>query len=137
MKRIITIIVLSLFAVTASAKDVYVNTETFTKLTENRGVYSISGLSGDIVLGDLKTSRDIMLEMVGCFSQYRGGNLEFYCGGEPKYEIKSDGLGRYLIKAGHSDVKLRESDVKKFWMHIQALIDIDKEKKVVNTIKNK
>lgn len=135
MKRIITIIVLSLFAVTASAKDVYVNTETFAKLTENRGVYSISGLSGDIVLGDLKTSRDIMFEMIGCFSQYRGCTLEFYCGGEPKYEINSDGLGPYLIKAGCRRVKLRESDVKKFWMHLQALIDKEKVKKVVNTIK--
>ena len=106
----------------------YINAETFTKLTENRGVYSISGPSGDIILGDLKTSRDILFEMVDCFSQYSGYNMIFNYGSEPKYEIKSDSLGPYLIKVGNGLVKLRESDAQKFWMRLHALVTITKEK---------
>lgn len=129
MKHIFITIILALATITLSAKTLVMNHDTGMKLTEELGVYTITGPNGTLILGDLKNSRDILWQMEKCFISTNMGALVNFTIGENKYEVKSDNQGNYIIKVGFGAVKLRQSDVNQFLTYLQTKITKSKVKK--------
>lgn len=110
------------------------NNDTGMKLTENLGVYSITGPKGALILGDIKESRDILWQMEKCFVASNLESLLTITINDQKYEVKSDDKGLYIIKVGLGAVKLRQSDVNQFLYYLESKIAKDKTKKIWDVI---
>jgi hypothetical protein len=102
-------------------------------LSEELGVYSISGKEGAIILGDVKKTRDILASLSKCFIQEHLKNY-IDCG-EQKWEVHSDDQGLYIIKMGVGAVKLRQSDVNLFLIKVESIITKDKLSRIGKIIK--
>ena len=124
MKKLILAIAFALITLTLSAKEVSKNSDTGMVLSEIQGVYSISGLGGAIVLGDIRKTRDILASLSKCFIQEHLKNY-IDCG-EQKWEVHSDDKGLYIIKMGVGAVKIRQSDVNLFLLKVESIIAKDK-----------
>lgn len=125
-KYIIATIAIALFTLPlfAKSKEVSKNSDTGMVLSEELGVYSISGKGGAIILGDVKKTRDILASLSKCFIQEHLKNY-IDCG-EQKWEVHSDDKGLYIIKMGVGAVKLRQSDVNMFLLKVESIIAKDK-----------
>ena len=124
MKKIFIAIAFALLTLTLSAKEVSKNSSTGMTLSEELGVYSITGKGGAIILGDVKTTRNTLASLEKCFIQEHLNNY-IDCG-EQKFEVHSDDQGLYIIKMGVGAVKLRQSDVNMFLIKMESIIAKDK-----------
>ena len=109
MKKIITIIALAFATLTLSAKEVAKNPMTNMVLSENAGIYTITGKNGAIILGNKEQAGDFLVNAMDAFLQeslHRTLNV-----GEDKLEVLKDDAGLYLIKVGLGGAKLRKGDV--------------------------
>ena len=132
-KYIIATIAAALFTLPLFAKEVSKNSDTGMVLSEELGVYSISGKEGAIILGDVKKTRDILASLSKCFIQEHLKNY-IDCG-EQKWEVHSDDQGLYIIKMGVGAVKLRQSDVNLFLIKVESIIAKDKLSRIGKIIK--
>lgn len=134
----ITIALVALFftscSVDTNSPTKVMNHNTGMKLTENLGVYSITGPKGVLILGDIKESRDILWQMEKCFVASNLESLLTITINDQKYEVKSDDQGLYIIKVGLGAVKLRQSDVNQFLYYLESKIAKDKTKKIWDVI---
>lgn len=124
MKKLILAIAFALITLTLSAKEVSKNSDTGMVLSEVKGVYSITGPGGVIILGDARKTRDTLASLSKCFIQEHLKNY-IDCG-DQRYEVKSDDNGLYIIKAGVGAVKLRQTDVNMFFIKMESIIAKDK-----------
>lgn len=124
MKNIFIAILLALVSLTLSAKEVSKNSDTGMVLSEVKGVYSITGPGGVIIMGDARKTRDTLASLSKCFIQEHLKNY-IDCG-DQRYEVKSDDNGLYIIKAGVGAVKLRQTDVNMFFIKMESIIAKDK-----------
>lgn len=124
MKNIFIAILLALATFTLSAKEVSKNSDTGMVLSEVKGVYSITGPGGVIIMGDARKTRDTLASLSKCFIQEHFKNY-IDCG-DQRYEVKSDDNGLYIIKAGVGAVKLRQTDVNMFFIKMESIIAKDK-----------
>ena len=133
MKKIFIAIAFALLTLTLSAKEVSKNSSTGMTLSEELGVYSITGKGGAIILGDVKTTRNTLASLEKCFIQEHLNNY-IDCG-EQKFEVHSDDQGLYIIKVGLGAVKIRQSDVNIFLLKVESIIAKDKLTRIGKIIK--
>lgn len=133
MKKIFIAIAFALLTLTLSAKEVSKNSSTGMTLSEELGVYSITGKGGAIILGDVKTTRNTLASLEKCFIQEHLNNY-IDCG-EQKFEVHSDDQGLYIIKVGLGAVKVRQSDVNIFLLKVESIIAKDKLSRIGKIIK--
>ena len=124
MKNIFIAILLAFASLTLSAKEVSKNSDTGMVLSEELGVYSITGPGGVIILGNAWKTRDTLASLSKCFIKEHIKNY-IDCG-EQRYEVKSDDQGLYIIKMGVGAVKLRQKDVNMFFIKMESIIAKDK-----------
>lgn len=133
MKNIFIAILLALASLTLSAKEVSKNSDTGMVLSEELGVYSITGSGGVIIIGDARKTRDTLASLSKCFIQEHIKNY-IDCG-DQRYEVKSDDNGLYIIKMGVGAVKLRQKDVNMFLIKMESIIAKDKFHRISKIIK--
>ena len=133
MKNIFIAILLALASLTLSAKEVSKNSDTGMVLSEELGVYSITGPGGVIIIGDARKTRDTLASLSKCFIQEHIKNY-IDCG-DQRYEVKSDDNGLYIIKMGVGAVKLRQKDVNMFLIKMESIIAKDKFHRISKIIK--
>jgi len=133
MKKIFIALAFALLTLTLSAKEVSKNSSTGMTLSEELGVYSITGKGGAIILGDVKTTRNTLASLEKCFIQEHLNNY-IDCG-EQKFEVHSDEDGLYIIKVGLGAVKVRQSDVNIFLLKVESIIAKDKLSRIGKIIK--
>ncbi len=133
MKNIFIAILLALASLTLSAKEVSKNSDTGMVLSEELGVYSITGPGGVIIIGDARKTRDTLASLSKCFIQEHIKNY-IDCG-DQRYEVKSDDNGLYIIKMGVGAVKLRQKDVNMFLIKMESIIAKDKLHRISKIIK--
>ena len=102
-------------------------------LSEELGVYSITGPGGVIIIGDARKTRDTLASLSKCFIQEHIKNY-IDCG-DQRYEVKSDDNGLYIIKMGVGAVKLRQKDVNMFLIKMESIIAKDKLHRISKIIK--
>lgn len=113
MKRIIiTAIAIVLASFTLSSKEVVTNPVTGMTLTENLGIYSITGKSGVIVLGTKDQAKEFLSTAHKAILKETLNDI-FDCG-KDQLEVGSDDQGYYVIKVGLGAVKLRWTDTLTF-----------------------
>ena len=133
MKKIFIAIAFALLTLTLSAKEVSKNSETGMVLSEELGIYTITGKGGAIILGDVKMTRNTLAALEKCFIQEHLNNY-IDCG-EQKFEVHSDDQGLYIIKVGLGAVKIRQSDVNIFLLKVESIIAKDKLSRIGKIIK--
>ena len=113
MRRILTTIALALVCISVPAKTIKTNDATGMTLSENAGVYSITGQAGAMIIGDKETTYKLLTGIDKCFAQEK---LEQLTDKElsKEYEVHKDGSGMYVIKVGFGAMKIRPSDVNCF-----------------------
>jgi len=134
MKRFIAFIIILSASCTLSAKEVCRNSNTGMVLSENLGVYTITGKGGALILGDLKESRNLLASFEKCFLQTHANAIFDVNIGEQKYQVKSDSQGLYIIKMGLGAVKIYQSDVSIFLLYLEAKIAKNKGKEIWDVI---
>lgn len=112
MKHIITLIAIAFASLTLSAKEVSTNLSTGMTLSEIQGIYTISGESGAIVLGDKSLASKFLKSANGSFAT-KAINHVFNLG-DDEFQVMKDDQGMYIIKVGLGAVKLRPSDTALF-----------------------
>ena len=133
MKKIFIAIAFALLTLTLSAKEVSKNSETGMVLSEELGIYTITGKGGAIILGDVKVTRNTLAALEKCFIQEHLNNY-IDCG-DQKWEVHSDDQGLYIIKVGLGAVKIRQSDVNIFLLKVESIIAKDKLTRIGKIIK--
>lgn len=108
MKRILISIAAVLATFILSAKEISTNPSTGMTLSENIGVYTITGKSGAIVLGNKEAAGKFLVSANAAFTT-EAINHVFNFGGD-EFEVNKDDEGMYIIKVGLGAVKLRPSD---------------------------
>ena len=108
MKRIITLIVLALACISLSAKEIAKNPATNMTLSENLGVYTITGPSGVIVLGNKENAKEFLSSAHKAIVKETINDI-FDCG-KDQFEVGSDDQGYYVIKVGLGGAKIRYTD---------------------------
>ena len=113
MKHIIlTAIAIALASLTLSAKEVVKNPVTGMTLSENLGVYTITGKSGAIVLGNKDQAKEFISTVHKAILKETLNDV-FDCG-KDQLEVGKDDQGYYVIKVGLGGVKLRYTDTLTF-----------------------
>lgn len=135
MKHIFITIILALATITLSAREVTKNPVTKMALTENLGIYSITGPDGTLVLGNEEQSRNFFNQAAKVFTIDAGNRLLDI--ESSKYSLKKDDQGYYMIKVGLGGVKIRYSDVYLFAGHFDIKLGIETGKEVVKEGKGK
>jgi hypothetical protein len=133
MKKIFIAIAFALLSLTLTAKEVSKNFSTGMILSEELGIYTITGKGGAIILGDVKVTRNTLASLEKCFIQAHLNNY-IDCG-EQKWEVRSDEDGLYIIKVGLGAVKIRQSDVNIFLIKVESIIAKDKLSRIGKIIK--
>lgn len=109
MKRIILILTAIVAAsVTLSAKEVSTNPDTGMTLSENLGVYTITGKGGAIILGNKESASKFLMSANGAFTTEAINHIFNF--GDDQFEVMKDDKGMFIIKVGAGAVKLRPSD---------------------------
>lgn len=133
MKKIFLALAFALLSLTLSAKEVSKNSETGMVLSEELGIYTITGKGGAIILGDVKATRNTLAALEKCFIQE---HIKDYIDcGEQKFEVHSDNQGLYIIKVGLGAIKVRQSDVNIFLLKVESIIAKDKVSRIGKIIK--
>lgn len=112
MKHIILTIALAIAAVSLSAKEISKNPDTGMVLSENLGVYTITGQNGVIVLGNKEQASKFLRQAEGSLITEAINHV--FNLGDDQFEVGKDDKGRFIIKVGLGAVKLRESDTTLF-----------------------
>lgn len=112
MKRIIALIAIAFASLTLSAKEVSTNPSTGMTLSEIQGIYTISGESGAIVLGDKSQASKFLKSANGSFATEAINHV--FNLGDDEFQVMKDDQGMYIIKVGLGTVKLRPSDTALF-----------------------
>ena len=81
-------------------------------LSENLGVYSITGKSGAIILGNKDQAKEFLLSAHKAIIKETLNDI-FDCGRD-QFEVLSDDQGYYVVKVGLGAVKIRYSDTLTF-----------------------
>lgn len=134
MKHILAVIALAFAALTLSAREVAKNSSTGMTLSENLGVYTITGQSGAIILGSAKDARRFFHKANKAFARETLNNI--FSLGKDKYEVGKDDQGLYLIKVGLGACKIRPTDSLLFITAVEADIAADKAKRVIEVLKD-
>ena len=129
MKKIILLSILLLSTLTVTAREVTKNPVTKMTLTENLGIYSITGSNGTLILGNEDTARDFFNKAVHAFN-INAGN-KFFKVENSKYNLKKDDEGYYLIKVGFGGVKIRYSDATWFAASLDMKIGVETGKELI------
>ena len=109
MKRIVLILTAIVAAtLTLSAKEVSTNPDTGMTLSENLGVYTISGKGGAIILGNKESASKFLMSANGAFTTEAINHVFNF--GDDQFEVMKDNKGMFIIKVGAGAVKLRPSD---------------------------
>ena len=135
MRHFIITLAIVLASLTLAAREVTKNPVTKMVLTENLGVYSITGPDGTLVLGNEEQSRNFFNQAAKVFTINAGNRLLDI--ENSKYSLKKDDQGYYLVKVGLGGVKLRYSDVYLFASHFDIKLGIETGKEVVKEGKGK
>ena len=113
MKKIVTIIALALATIaTVNAKEVSTNPATGMTLSENLGIYTITGKAGAIVLGDKDSASKFLMSANGAFATEAINHI--FNLGDDQFEVGKDDKGMFIIKVGVGAVKLRPGDTTLF-----------------------
>lgn len=113
MKKIVTIITLALATIaTINAKEVSTNPATGMTLSENLGIYTITGKAGAIILGDKESASKFLMSANGAFATEAINHI--FNLGDDKFEVGKDDKGMFIIKVGVGAVKLRPGDTTLF-----------------------
>ena len=109
MKRIALILTAIVAAsITLSAKEVSTNPDTGMTLSENLGVYTITGKGGAIILGNKEQASKFLMSANGAFTTEAINHVFNF--GDDQFEVMKDNKGMFIIKVGAGAVKLRPSD---------------------------
>jgi len=108
MKRIILILATAIASFNLSAKEISTNPSTGMTLSETLNVYTITGKSGAIVLGNKEAACKFLMDANAAFTTESINHI-FNFGGD-EFEVGKDDTGMYIIKVGLGAVKLRPSD---------------------------
>ena len=108
MKHLILTIALAIATVSLSAKEISKNPDTGMVLSENLGVYTITGQNGAIVLGSKEDASKFLMSANGSFATEAINHV--FNLGDDEFEVGKDSKGMYIIKVGMGAVKLRPSD---------------------------
>ena len=108
MKHIITILALALVCATVSSKEISRNPDTGMTLSENLGVYTITGRGGVIILGNKENALKFVHAANGTFATEVINHVFNF--GDDQFEVGKDDKGLFIIKVGLGAVKLRPSD---------------------------
>ena len=113
MKKIITAITFAIACISLSAKTIKTNESTGMTLSENAGVYSITGKAGAMIIGDKDATYKLLTGIDKCFAQEK---IEQLTDSElsKEYEVHKDDVGMYVVKVGFGAMKIRPSDVNCF-----------------------
>ncbi len=133
MKHIIITIALTLTTITLSAKDLATCPDTGLTLSENLGVYTVTGKSGVLVLGNKEAATKFFTEAVKIFTRYTVNDILSL--DNSQYEVKSDDTGIYLIKVGVGAAKIRPADAFYFKAYFTGEKLYNKGKKIWEVIK--
>ena len=112
MKHIITLLAIAIASVSLSAKEVVKNPVTDMTLSENLGVYTITGQNGAIVLGNKESASKFLMSANGSFATEAINHI--FNLGDDEFEVGKDDKGMFIIKVGLGAVKLRPSDTALF-----------------------
>jgi len=109
MKHIVLILTAIVAAsITLSAKEVSSNPDTGMTLSENLGVYTITGKGGAIILGNKEQASKFLMSANGAFTTEAINHVFNF--GDDQFEVMKDDKGMFIIKVGAGAVKLRPSD---------------------------
>ena len=137
MKHIIlTAIAIALASLTLSAKEVVKNPVTGMTLSENLGVYTITGKSGVIALGTKDQAKEFFSS---CFASFAKENInKIFKTGENQFNVGEDKDGLYIIKVGFGGAKLRQSDIILFGsaLGVKSILESDTAKKLCDATKS-
>jgi len=128
MKRIFLPIVLVIVTLPLYSKELVKNPDTGLTISETLGVYSLTGKSGVLILGNEEDAWNFFNKATKVFTVNAINSLLDI--ESDKYELKSDDQGKYLIKVGAGGVKLRYSDAIFFTAYLDGKLVVDKGKKV-------
>ena len=128
MKHIIITLTLALATITLSAKDLATCPDTGLTLSENLGVYTVTGKSGVLVLGNKEAATKFFTEAVKIFTKYTVNDILSL--DNSQYEVKSD-----LIKVGVGAAKIRPADAFYFKAYFTGEKLYNKGKKIWEVIK--
>ena len=102
-------------------------------LSENLGVYTVTGKSGVLVLGNKEQATAFFTKAVKIFTKYTVNDILSL--DNSQYEVKSDDTGIYLIKVGLGAVKIRPADALYFKTYFTGEKLYNKGKKIWEVIK--
>lgn len=133
MKKIITLIAIALATLSFIScdeedREPITNPDTDLTISETLGIYTLTGKSGVLILGNEKDARNFFNQVTKVFTVNAINSLLDI--ESDKYELKSDDQGKYLIKVGAGGVKLRYSDAIFFTAYLDGKLVVDKGKKV-------
>jgi hypothetical protein len=135
MKHIITLLAIAFAALTLSAKEVVKNPVTGMTLSENLGVYTITGKSGVIALGTKEQAKEFLSNSFASFTKENINKL--FKTGENQFNVGEDEDGLYIIKVGLGGAKLRQSDIILFGssLGVKSILESDAAKQMGNALK--
>ena len=136
MKHIITLLAIAIASVSLSAKEVVKNPVTDMTLSENLGVYTITGKSGVIVLGTKEMAKEFFSKSFASFAKENINKI--FKTGEDQFNVGEDESGLYIIKAGLGGAKLRQSDIILFGsaLGVKSILESDTAKKLGSATKS-
>ena len=108
MQRLVLILAVMLAAATLSAKELSRNPDTGMTLSENLGVYTVTGKGGAIILGNKENAVKFMHSANAAFATEAINHV--FNLGDDQFEVMKDSDGMFVIKVGLGAVKLRPSD---------------------------
>ena len=135
MKRIFLIVTISIISCIAlSAREISTNPSTGLTLSENLGIYTISGKSGAIVLGNREATSKFLMSANAAFTTEAINHI--YNFGDDEYTVAKDSKGMYIVKVGFGAVKLRPSDTVLFLTALGIKTTSDVIKNTINKVKD-
>ena len=136
MKHIITLLAIVIASATLSAKEVVKNPVTGMTLSENLGVYTITGKSGVIALGTKEQAKEFFSNSFASFTKENINKL--FKTGENQFNVGEDEDGLYIIKVGLGGAKLRQSDIILFGsaLGVKSILESDTAQKLGQTAKS-
>lgn len=136
MKHIITILAIALASITLSAKEVVKNPVTGMTLSENLGIYTITGKSGVIALGTKEQAKEFFSNSFASFAKENINKI--FKTGENQFNVGEDEDGFYIIKVGLGGAKLRQSDIILFGsaLGVKTILESDTAKKLGSATKS-
>lgn len=132
MKRFVFAIVVAVFSLNLTAKEISKNVWTGSSLHNNSGLWSIHTSAGNLQLGDITEARNFLMSADLCFAKK---NLKMFNIGKDNYVLDEDSDGVFVHKIGQYQVKIRPSDATKYLGVLECGIIKDKAKKIWNIIK--